>query len=92
MEQGLKLKDLKKALDKMTKEQLNQKIVYCSDLLYQSGVVIGFGRAKASLYYTGEDDPAELYTMKQLKEEGYDKEDIESFDIEIAKGDFVIKF
>lgn len=86
-----KLKDLKKALDKMTKEQLNQPILYSSENLCLSGVVIGIGKAKANLYYTGEDDPAELYTMKQLKE-NYDKEEIESFPLEIAKGDFVIKF
>ena len=88
----LKLKDLKKALDKMTKEQLEQNIVYSSENLCLSGSVISFGMAKANLYYTGDDDPAELYTMKQLKENGYDKEDIEGFAIEINKGDFVIKF
>ena len=88
----LKLKDLKKALDKMTKEELNQQIVYVSDDLCLSGTVTGIGKAKATLYYTGDDDPAELYTMKQLKENGYDKEDIEGFAIEINKGDFVIKF
>ena len=88
----LKLKDLKKALDKMTKEELNQQIVYVSDDLCLSGTVTGIGKAKATLYYTGDDDPAELYTLKQLKDEGYEKEDIEGFAIEINKGDFVIKF
>ena len=92
MKKEPKLKDLKKALDKMTKEQLEQNIVYCSDDMCLSGTVSSFGRAKATLYNTGEDDPAELYTLKQLKEEGHDKEDIEGFDIEINKGDFVIKF
>lgn len=92
MAKELKLKDLKKALDKMTKEQLEQGIVYSSENLCLSGTVIGFGRAKENLYYTGDDDPAELYTLKQLKDDGYDKEDIEGFDIEIKKGDFVIKF
>jgi hypothetical protein len=86
-----KLKDLKKYLDKMSKEELNKDIFYISDTLYQSGWVTGFGKAKATLYYTGEDDPCELYTMKQLKEI-YDNEDIESFSAEISKGDFVIKF
>ena len=88
----LKLKDLKKALDKMTKEELNQQIVYVSDDLCLSGTVTGIGKAKATLYNTFDDDPAELQTMKQLKENGYDKEDIEGFAIEINKGDFVIKF
>lgn len=88
----LKLKDLKKALDKMTKEELNQTVVYSSENLCLSGTVTGIGKAKATLYNKFDDDPAELYTMKQLKENGYDKEDIEGFAIEINKGDFVIKF
>ena len=86
-----KLKDLKKALDKMTKEELNQPLLYVSDDLCLSGTIIGIGKARATLYNTFEDDPAELYTMKQLKER-YDKEEIESFEIEIKKGDFVMKF
>ncbi|MEO6682171.1 MAG: hypothetical protein ABIN48_05040 [Ginsengibacter sp.] len=91
MSKQLKLKDLKKALDKMSKEQLEQNMVYSSDNYSLSGTVTGIGRAKATLYYTGEDDPSELYTMKQLKED-YDKEEIEGFTVEIKKGDFVIKF
>lgn len=91
MSKQLKLKDFKKALDAMTNEQLEQSMLYNSDDKYLSGQVLSFGRAKANLYYTGEDDPAELYTMKQLKEQ-YDKEEIESFNIEIPKGSFVIKF
>ena len=75
----------------MTKEELNQPILYVSDNLCLSGTVTGIGKAKATLYNTFEDDPAELYTMKQLKE-NYDKEEIESFAIEINRGDFVIKF
>ena len=86
-----KLKDLKKALEKLTKEQLDKPISYCSDNLCLSGIVTGIGKAKANLYNTFEDDPAELYTMKQLKEQ-YDKEEIESFPLEIKKGDFVITF
>ena len=87
-----KLKDLKKALEKLTKEELNQTIVYSSENLCLSGTVIGIGKAKSTLYNTFEEDPAELYTMKQLKENGYDKEDIEGFKPEIKRGDFVIKF
>lgn len=87
----LKLKDLLKALSKMSKIELEQPLLYNSDSLSLSGQVLSIGKAKANLYYTGEDDPAELYTMKQLKEQ-YDKEEIEGFDIEIHKGDFVIKF
>lgn len=92
MAKEFKLKDLKKALDKMTKEELNQPIVYVSNDLCLSGTVTGIGKARATLYNTFEDDPAELYTMAQLKDNGYDKDDIEGFAIEINKGDFVIKF
>ena len=87
----LKLKDLKKLLDKMSKEELEQNIVYSSEELCLSGTVKGIGKAKQNLYYTGDDDPAELYTLKQLKED-YDKEEIEGFKIEIKKDDFVIHF
>lgn len=86
-----KLKDLKKALNKLTDVELNVPMIYHSETLHQSGTVIGFGKAKADMYYTGEDDPAELYTMAQLKTD-YDKDDIDGFEIEIHRGDFVIKF
>jgi ABC-type amino acid transport substrate-binding protein len=92
MAKELKLKDLKKALDKLTKEELKQPIIYNSENYYMSGQVLGIGKARATLYYTGEDDPSELYTMKQLKDNGWEKEDIESFEVCIKKGDFVIKF
>jgi hypothetical protein len=88
---NMKLKALKRILDKMSENELNQNLLYLSDSLSISGVVVKVGKAKANLYYTGEDDPAELKTMKQLREE-YDKEEIENFAIEIPKGAFVIKF
>lgn len=88
----LKLKDLKKALDKMSKEELNQPITYNSDRYGLSGEILKIGKARANLYYTGEDDPVQLYTKNQLFEKGYEKEDIEEFDIEIRKGDFVLNF
>lgn len=88
----LKLKDLLKALCKMSKKELEQPLLYNSDNLSLSGEILSIGKSRANLYYTGEDDPATLYTLKELKEDGYDKEDIESFNIEIPKGSFVIKF
>lgn len=91
MKKETKLKNLRNALNKMSKQQLDQNILYNSESLSISGVVSGFGKSKTTLYYTGEDDPAQLYTMKQLKER-YDKDEIEGFDIEINRGDFIIKF
>jgi len=87
----MKLKDLKKWVNKLTDEQLEQDLFYNSEEYYISGKVTKIEKATSSLYYTGEDDPVELYTMKQLKDNGWDKEDIESFDVEIPKGSFYIK-
>lgn len=88
----MKLKDLKKQLDKLTKEQLEQELFYNSEEYSVSGVVNKIARAKANLYTTYEDDPAPLYTKKQLKEQGMDNEEIEECDIEIPKGAFVLEF
>ena len=85
-----KLKDLKRILDKMNDFQLAQPLLYNSEEHSISGKVSSIEKAKENLYYTGEDDPAQLYTMKELKEQ-YDKEEIENFEIEIPKGSLVIK-
>lgn len=77
-------------LDKLTKEQLEKELLYNSPEHYISGVAT-IKRAKANLYYMHDDDPATLFTLKELKEQGYDKEDIEGFDIEIPKGAFVVE-
>lgn len=87
----MKLKDLKKWVNTLTKEQLEQELLYNSEEYSISGVVNKIEKAKSNLYYTGDDDPSILYTMKQLKEDGYEKEDIEEFEIEIPRGSFYIK-
>lgn len=87
----MKLKDLKKWVNTLTKEQLEQELLYNSEEYSISGVVNKIEKAKSNLYCTGDDDPSLLYTMKQLKEDGYDKEDIEEFEIEIPRGSFYIK-
>ena len=87
----MKLKDFKKVLDKMTKEELEQELIYNSEENSISGTVSKLVKAKQNLYYTGEDDPAQIYTLKELKDEGYDNEDIESFEIEIPKGNYYIE-
>lgn len=87
----MKLKDLKDWVNKLTNEQLEQHLLYNSEEYSISGKVHKIEKAKTNLYYTGEDDPAKLYTLKQLKDDGYEKEDIEGFEIEIPKGSFYIK-
>lgn len=88
---SMKLKDLKKWVNNLTNEQLEQHLLYNSEEYSISGKVHKIEKAKQNLYYTGDDDPAELYTLKQLKDDGYEKEDIEGFEIEIPKGSFYIK-
>ena len=87
----MKLKDLKKWVNSLAKEQLEQELLFNSDEYSISGKVEKIEKAKQDLYYTGDDDPARLYTKKQLKNDGWDKEDIEGFDIEIPKGSYYIK-
>lgn len=86
-EKEFKLKDLKKALDKMSQEELDKPILYHGQ--YSSGVVLGVGKSKSNFYWDGSDDPCELQTLSQLK--GYDKEYIEDLELVIRRGDFVIK-
>ena len=87
----MKLKDFKKWVNKLNDKDLEQDLIYNSEEYLISGKVNKIEKAKQNLYYTGEDDPVELYTLKQLKEEGYEKEDIEEFEIEIPKGSYYIK-
>jgi hypothetical protein len=86
----MKLKDLKKKLDKMSKEQLNQDliVVACNKTLS------GLGDAKTSnshLIWTGDDDPCELRTKTELVGEGYDKEEIAEMEVMVERGGFYIE-
>ena len=86
------LNDLLKALQTLSPDELQRPIVYSSDNLCLSGYVYNFGKAKSTLYWNGDEDPSQLRTKKVREEYGYDKEEIDEFDLEIKKGDFVIKF
>lgn len=89
----MKLKHVKKLLDSLSKEELEQDLIYSSDEYSISGVVHEISKAKHDLYYNGDDDPSSLYTKNQLKNElGLDKYEINSCIIEIPKGSVVIKF
>lgn len=87
------LKDLKKLLDKLSPEELEQPLLYNSEEQSLSGVVANVRKVKHDLYYLGDDDPAPLYTKRQLIEEHeMEKEDIEDLEPEIPKGSIVIEF
>jgi len=86
----MKLKELKTILEQLTPEQLEKELIYNSEEFYISGKVKGIVESKEDLYYTGEEDPSSLYTKNQLIEKGLEDE-IDTFDIEIGKGDFYIE-
>lgn len=89
----MKLKDLKKWVNKLTKEELEQELLYNSEDQSISGAVDKIVKARAALYWTGEDDPAPLYTRKQLKEDyGMDNEEISECEIQIPRGAYYISF
>jgi hypothetical protein len=87
----MKLKDLKKQISKLTKDQLEKEVFYYSSTHGISGIIQKAGKSTTNLYYTGEDDPVRLYTKKELKED-YENDEIKEFTLEIAKGDFLIQF
>lgn len=84
----MKLIDFKIWVNNLRNEELEQHLLYNSDEYSISGKISKIEKAKENLYYTGEDDPAQLYTLKQLEEDDYD---IEKCVIEIPKGSYYIK-
>lgn len=58
----MKLKEVKKVLDELSKEELEGELFYNSKEFSISGVVQNFGKAKSKMYWTGEGDPVPLYT------------------------------
>jgi hypothetical protein len=87
----MKLQQIKTWVNSLSEKELQQELLYNSNEYSISGVVAQITKAKENLYYTGEDDPAPLYTKKQLKTEcGMDSEEIADLDIEIPKGSYYI--
>ena len=86
----MKLKELKRKLNKLSKEQLDQDfIVVASDK-----TLSGFGEARvsnANLIYTGDDDPCELVTKQSLIDDGYEKEEVEGMEVVVRKGQFYVE-
>lgn len=86
----MKLKTLKRMLDKMSESQLDRDLIVVADDKNLSGVGEAH-KAKSSLFYDGQDDPSQLKTLSELKDNCYDKEDIESMDCILRRGDFYIE-
>ena len=86
----MKNKDLKKRLDKLSKEQLEQDFI----VIASQKTLSGFGEARvsnANLIYTGDDDPCELVTKQSLIDAGYEKEEIEEMEVVVQKGQFYVE-
>lgn len=85
----MKLKQLKKMLDSLSKEELEKDLIVVANDRYFSGV----GEAKKSrekLFYDGSDDPFKLKNLTEMKEE-YDNEEIEGMEIVLNRGEFFIE-
>ena len=89
----MKLKDLKEWVNSLTETELEQNLLYNSEEYSLSGRIDKIEKAKEDLYYTGEDDPAPLYTLTEIQED-YEEDEIKylGFFIEIPKGSYYIKF
>lgn len=86
----MKLKELKKKLDTLSKEQLNKDFIVIANGRTLSG--LGVGRiSNETLYNTGDDDPCVLVNKTSLIEDGLELDEIDEFDIVINRGDFYIE-
>ena len=85
----MKLKELKRMLDKMSKEQLNQDLIVVANNMTYSGSGIAY-KAKSNLYWDGEYDLSELKSMSELKEV-YDADEIAGMVCEVRRGELIIE-
>ena len=85
----MKLKELRRMLNRMNDEQLEQDLIVLACERTQSGKGIAY-KAKCNLYWDGEDDPSELKTMSELKEE-YDSDEIAGMVCEVKRGELIIE-
>jgi len=86
----MKLKDLKKKLNKLTKEQLEQDFIVVAN----DRCLSGYGEARvsnANLIFSGDDDPCQLVTKQSLIDDCYDKEDIAGMEVIVKRGQFYVE-
>lgn len=87
----MKAKQLKRFLDKLSKEELERDVVVVSTASCTSGPIEKLKKAPHNLLWDGEDDPSELHTRSWFLKEGFEIEDVDSFTVEVNKGDIVIQ-
>lgn len=84
-------KQIKEKVSKMTKDELEQDVIFSSEEYSISGVVKNICKASFDLLYDGEDHPSKLISASEAKRNGMDAEEIEMLSVEIPKGTFYIK-
>lgn len=83
--------ELKKKLNGLDAQELKKDAIFITECKTQSGIIAIAKKLPASLFNTFDNDPNELKTKKQLKEEGMDNEEIEECALEFSKGEFYIE-
>lgn len=84
----MRIQEFKDWINSLPESEMDKELGYYSD--FASGFVNEVAIAEQDLYYLDTEDPSLLYTYDQLIEDGYEEEEIESLDIEIFKGDYLI--
>jgi len=87
----MKAKFYQKFFNNLTKEELEKEVLFISEEYSLSGYVKKIKKAPHNLLWDGEDDPSPLHTKAYFLKEGHDAEDVESYVVEIHKGDIVIE-
>lgn len=92
MNKPVTLGQLKNILNRLTPDQLKQPAFVNREDMGVSGLVTKISKTRSDLLYDGEDDPSSLKTKAQLRDEGYEKSEIDAMDVEIPKGSLVFNF
>jgi len=90
----MKLREIKKLLNSLTEEELDNELFYNSEELCLSGVIEKITKAEDDMYISGDCDPDPIFTKEYLiNETGEDEESIEeNYILEIPKGSFYLAF
>ena len=87
----MKLREIKKVLNGLSEEELDNELIYNFKSYSLSGVVDKIIKAEDDMYISGDGDPDPIVTKQSLLDNGYDEEDIESeYILEIPKGSLYI--
>lgn len=85
------LRELKDWVNNLPEDNLDKPLTYNSEYYCISGFIEKVEIAPEDLYWLGDDDPSDLYSLSELFEMyDYTEEEIYQFEIAIHKGDPII--